>query len=85
MARYAHQRTSDIRYKSRPPANRRAARWAWDHFTKGGPVQTLWLGQGHWMVMRPEGFTGETKDEIDATIVRWESIGAEIKTRMGKP
>lgn len=84
MALYAHQRTSDVRYTARPPANCRAARWAWDNFVKDGPVKILWLGQGYWMVRRPEGFSGDAKDEIDATVVRWNSIGAEIKTRMGK-
>lgn len=66
---YSCRHTSDVRYKSRPPANRRAARWAWDRFEKDGPIEVLWLGQGYWIVLRPGG----EGDEVDAVIARYHS------------
>lgn len=81
MGYYAYQRTSDVRYTRRPPANRRAARWAWDRFAKDGPIEVMWLGQGYWMVIRQ---AGEMGDEIDATVARWHSLPPERRrTRDG--
>ena len=75
MGGYAHERTSWVRYKKRPPANCRAARWAWDEFAKDGPIEVVWLGQGYWMCIRPNG----EGDEIDATVVRWHSLPPELR------
>lgn len=41
-------RTGTRRYTSRPPANCRAARAAWDRFAKNGPVVWLQLLDGLW-------------------------------------
>lgn len=47
-------RTSNTIYKSRPPANRPAARRAWDRFAKDGPIKQLRLLDGYWGVLRDD-------------------------------
>lgn len=59
-------RTSQVIYRSRPPASRKSARWAWDHLAKGGPITQLRLLDGYWGVIRP----GDTLvDEMEAPTV----------------
>lgn len=42
-------RSSDRVYTSRPPANCRTARSAWDYLTKGhGPLKDMMLIEGYW-------------------------------------
>lgn len=48
-------RTGGVRYSTRPSANRVAARSAWDHFAKGGPVEWVQLLDGYWGCRRPGG------------------------------
>ena len=63
---YAFQMSSPKRYTERPPANCRAARWAWDRLSKDGPILVLWLGEGYWTAQRDE----DTYDSLDATVAR---------------
>lgn len=59
-------RTSQTIYRCRPPANRRAARWAWDRLAARGPIVQLRLLDGYWGVIRP----GDGPvDEIEAPVV----------------
>lgn len=51
------------RYRSRPPANCRSAREAWDFHAKEGPVVWLQLLDGYWGACRPDG----TIDECENT------------------
>lgn len=48
-------RTGTRRYYSRPPANCRSAREAWDWHAKSGPVTWLQLLDGYWGAMRENG------------------------------
>jgi hypothetical protein len=62
-------RTGTRRYSSRPPANCRTARDAWDHFSKTGPVVWLQLLDGYWGAMRENGDIEETEN----TFAAWRS------------
>lgn len=62
---WASFRTSDKIYHSRPPANCRAARAAWDYHTKDGPVVWLRLLDGYWGAERPNGDI----DEVEAAAI----------------
>lgn len=63
---WAAFRSSDVRYTSRPSANRRAARWAWDFFAREGVVSLLWLHDGYWCCERePNEF-----EDVEADFVR---------------
>ena len=64
---WAHLRSSDKRYLSRPPANCKAARKAWDRHSKAGEVICLWLDDGYW---NAQFANGEYAD-IDALEVRY--------------
>lgn len=64
---WAHLRSSDTRYRSRPAANRKAARAAWDRHSQRGEVVCLWLDDGYW---NAEFSDGEYAD-IDAIEVRY--------------
>jgi hypothetical protein len=46
-------RTGKRRYHSRPPANCKAARGAWDDHAKSGPIVWLQLLDGYWGAKRP--------------------------------
>lgn len=59
-------RTSFKRYTSRPPANCRSAREAWDYHTKTGPVVWLRLLDGYWGAGRPNGDIDETENTFAA-------------------
>lgn len=52
---HAMYRTSDKVYTSRPPANCKTAREAWDYHAKSGPVLRMRLLDGYWGVQREEG------------------------------
>jgi hypothetical protein len=59
---YAMHRTGTRRYKSRPPANCRSAREAWDYHLKSGPVLWLQLLDGYWGAMRENGDIDECEN-----------------------
>lgn len=48
-------RTGTRRYTSRPPANCKAARSAWDEHLKDGPIIWLQLLDGYWGALRESG------------------------------
>lgn len=48
-------RTSTRRWTSRPPANCKAARRAWDEAVASGDVIWIQLLDGYWGIMRPGG------------------------------
>lgn len=50
---HAMFRTGTRTYTSRPPANCKAARRAWDHFAAKGPITWMSLLDGYWGVQRP--------------------------------
>jgi hypothetical protein len=62
---WASFRASDKVYRNRPPANCRAARAAWDHHAKDGPVVWLRLLDEYWGAERPNGDI----DEVDAASI----------------
>ena len=72
---YAAFRTSDKMWRSRPPANCRAARLAWDMLADDGPVATMRLVDGLWMCQREKD--GHVADEVDATLIRQIMLDAE--------
>lgn len=45
-------RNGTRRYRTRPPANCRSARAAWDHHVKDGPIVWLQLLDGYWGACR---------------------------------
>lgn len=53
--------SSDKVYTSRPPANCRSARAAWDAHSKGGPIVWMRLLDGYWGAKRADG----SIDEVD--------------------
>lgn len=55
-------------YKSRPAANRIAARRAWDHFAETGPIKQLRLLDGYWGVLRPD--PTDAVEEVEAVHFR---------------
>lgn len=57
-------------YTSRPPANCRAARWAWDHLSKKGPIRDMHLMDGYWTCMRMDGELDDIENTY-ATNLRW--------------
>lgn len=57
-------RTSDTVYRSRPAANRRAARAAWDDFAKDGPIEWIRLLDGYWGCQRPGAETIEEREAV---------------------
>lgn len=63
---YAPFRTSYKKYTSRPPANCRSAREAWDLHAKDGPIVWMRLLDGYWGAERPDG----SIDEIENTFVQ---------------
>ena len=63
---YGMHRTSDKRYTSRPPANCRSARAAWDLHAKNGPIVWLRLLDGYWGVMRQNGDIDECENTFSA-------------------
>lgn len=60
---YGIFRTSKKRYTSRPPANCRSARKAWDFYAKSGTIIWIQLLDGYWGCERPDG----SIDEIENT------------------
>ena len=62
----AMHRTSNVRYTSRPPANRRTAREAWDRFAATGPVVWVRLLDGYWGCERPNGDIEEIENTFAA-------------------
>ncbi len=54
-------RSGSRRYETRPPANCKKARLAWDQHAEDGPVIWLQLLDGYWGAMRLDG----TIDEIE--------------------
>lgn len=52
------------RYKSRPPANCRSARAAWDHHAVDGPIVWLQLLDGYWGCERPNGDIDEVENNF---------------------
>lgn len=60
---YGMHRTGTRRYTSRPPANYRSARAAWDTHLATGPIVWLQLVDGYWGAMREDG----SIDEIENT------------------
>jgi hypothetical protein len=62
---YAIFRNGLRRYHSRPPANCRSAREAWDSHAEKGPVIWLQLLDGYWGAMRQNG----NVDEIENTFL----------------
>ncbi len=48
-------RNGSRNYDSRPPANCRRARAAWDRHLKNGPIVTMHLLDGYWGAQRPNG------------------------------
>lgn len=58
-------RTGARRYKSRPPANCRSAREAWDIHAKKGPIVWLQLLDGYWGCCRENGDI----EEIENTFI----------------
>ena len=56
-------RTSDKFYTSRPPANCRSARLAWDILLRKGPITRMRLLDGYWGAERENG----NWDEIENT------------------
>lgn len=63
---YAAFRSSDKFYRSRPPANCRAARYAWDLLSKEGDLVFMRLLDGIWWA---EDASGETYD-VEASYIR---------------
>lgn len=59
---HAMFRTSNKRYTSRPPANCKTARAAWDFHLKGGPIVWMRLLDGHWGAMRESGDIDEVEN-----------------------
>lgn len=55
------RRTSAKVYKSRPPANCRSARKAWDYHARSGAIVWMRLLDGYWGVKRENGDI----DEVD--------------------
>lgn len=69
-------RTSYKFYKTRPPANCRAARFAWDWFAKDGPIASMRLLDGVWFCDRGNN---DVLDGIEAAMVLdkvWEARNA---------
>jgi hypothetical protein len=64
---FAQFRTGN-RYDKRPPANRIAARRAWDDFAEDGPVLWIQLLDGYWGCCRPndDGSENEHIEEREA-------------------
>ena len=52
---YGVFRTSWKFYRSRPPANCRSARQAWDLLARDGEIVSMRLLDGLWMCERPNG------------------------------
>ncbi|MGY3359723.1 hypothetical protein ACVWZK_006386 [Bradyrhizobium sp. GM0.4] len=50
---HAMYRTGTREYRSRPPANCKAARKVWDHFAANGPIEWIHLLGGYWGCQRP--------------------------------
>ena len=65
-ALYSFHRTSQTIYTSRPPANREAARKAWDRFAQDGEITQVRLLDGYWGCIRPNG----DLDEVEAVSFR---------------
>lgn len=63
-------RTSNTIYTSRPPANRPAARRAWDRFAKDGPIKQVRLLDGYWGCLRPDGVGDGWVEEVEAVHFR---------------
>lgn len=55
-------RTGLRRYRSRPPANCRSARMAWDLHAQKGPVVWLQLLDGYWGACRENGDIDECEN-----------------------
>lgn len=64
---YAAFRTSNVFYRRRPPANRPAARIAWDILTDDGrrEIVSMRLLDGQWMCVLSDG----DMDEVEAVWV----------------
>lgn len=63
---HAMFRTGARRYKSRPPANCRSARAAWDAHLKNGPIVWLQLLDGYWGAYRENGEIVEFENNFAA-------------------
>ena len=61
-------RTSNTKYTSRPAANRKAARLAWDELSMEGPVLSMRLLAGLWMCERSEDPLAPL-DHIEAVVI----------------
>jgi hypothetical protein len=73
-------RTSDKFYTTRPPANCKAARVAWDVLAAEGPMLSMRLLDGYWMCKRSADPQADM-DEIEATVVaRMVSTAAACRT-----
>ena len=51
-------------YKTRPAANRIAARAAWDYFAETGPIEWIQLLDGYWGCSRPGNPVIEEEESI---------------------
>ena len=66
---HAMFRNGTRRYHSRPPANCRSAREAWDFHAESGPVVWLQLLDGYWGAKRENGDIDECENTFAAN--RW--------------
>lgn len=74
---HAMFRDGTRRYRSRPPANCRSAREAWDFHAKDGPIVWLQLLDGYWGACRENGDIDECENTFAAN--RWlKSDGEEL-------
>jgi hypothetical protein len=55
-------RTGTRTYETRPPANCRRARAAWDAHLKNGPIVWLYLLDGYWGAKRENGDIDEIEN-----------------------
>lgn len=73
---HAMFRDGTRRYTSRPPANCRSAREAWDYHAETGPVVWLQLLNGYWGAERENGDIDETENTFAAN--RWLASDGDI-------
>lgn len=68
-------RTGTRTYTSRPPANCRSAREAWDYHAQAGPIEWLFLLDGYWGAKRPNGDIDECENTFGSERERAKAEG----------
>lgn len=69
-------RTSDKVYRSRPPANCRSARAAWDYHLNDGPIVSMRLLDGYWGAEREDGRIDERENTFSANATIAKATGS---------